>query len=103
MKKRSNRSQKTTAPKELQLCMKVAAVLCTEYSLIGHNLCYDRKEISAFTQGLARLGQIARDEEHLAELLDALHYEMGQELVPFSKWGTDLLKRVLKGGLPDVD
>jgi hypothetical protein len=103
MKKGKNRSKKSNAAKGLELCIKVVAVIIREYTEIARNLGYDWKEISAFAEAAARLGQIARDEEHLTELLDALDYEMIQELVPLDKRGTRFLKRVLRGSLPDID
>jgi hypothetical protein len=103
MGKGKNRSKKSNAAKGLELCIKVVAVIIREYTEIALNLGYDRKEISAFAEAATRLGQIARDEEHLAELLDALDYEMVEQKVPLNKRGTRLLKRVLRGLLPDVD
>jgi hypothetical protein len=100
---RKKGSNKSNAAKGLELCIKVAAVIIGEYTFIAHNLRYSRKEISAFAEAAARLGQIARDEKHLAEFLDALDYEMIQELVPLDKRGTQLLKRVLRGSLPEID
>ena len=85
------------------MCIKVVAVIIREYTEIALNLGYDRKEISAYAETAARLGQIAHDEKHLAELLDALDYKMVEQRVPLNKRGTRLLKRVLRGLLPDVD
>ena len=103
MKQSKKRSKKSNAAKGLELSVKVAAVIIGEYTEIAHNLGYNRKEISAFAEAASRLGQIARNEKHLAELLDALDYQMVQERVHLDKRGTGLLKRVLKGGVPDVD
>jgi hypothetical protein len=101
MKKRIKNSN---LPKELQLCIKVAAVIIGEHTLIAHDLRYSQKEISAFAEAVTRLGQISPDEKHLAELLEALDYEMAQVApVPLDKRGTQLLKRVLRGSLPDID
>jgi hypothetical protein len=100
---RKNSTNKSNAAKGLELCIKVVAVILTEYTEIARNLGYSRKEILAFAKAAARLGQIARGEKHLAELLVALDYEMIHDLVPLEKRGTQLLKRVLRGSLPDID
>jgi len=102
MKKGNNRNKKSNAAKGLELCIKVVAVIIREYTEIAMNLGYDWKEISAFAEAAARLGQIARDEEHLTELLDALDDELAQQEVPLNKRGTNLLKRALSGSLPEV-
>ena len=60
---------------------------------------YSRKEISAFAEAVARLGEKARNEKHLAELIEALDDEMAQQGVPLDKRGMQLLKRVLSGGV----
>ena len=85
MKKGKNRSKKTNAAKPLELCIKVVAVMCREFSEIGLNLDYDQTEISAYAEALARLGESARDEEHLTELLYALDEELAQQGVPLNK------------------
>ena len=102
MRKGKNRSKKSNAAKARELCIKVVAVIIREYTEIALNLDYDRKEISAFAEAAARLGQIARDGEHLAGLLDALDYEMIEQRVPLNKRGTNLLKLALSGPPPEV-
>jgi len=93
MKKGNNRNKKSSAAKELK-CIKVPAMLCSEYMWMAH---------ANYAEAAARLGQIAQDEKHLAELLDALDYEIGQRRVPLDERGSDLLKRFGRGPLPDVD
>ena len=102
MRKGKNRSKKSNAAEARELCIKVVAVIIWEYTEIAHNLGYDRKEISAFAEAAARLGQIARDEEHLTELLAAFDYEMIEQRIPLKKRGTNLLKLALSGPPPEV-
>lgn len=103
MKTRTKNSKKSNAPKARELCIKAVAVIIGEYTGIARNLDYNRKEISAFAEAVARLGEKARNEKHLAGLIDALDDEMVQQWVPLNKRGTQLLKRVVTGSLPDGD
>ena len=68
MRKGKNRSKKSNAAKGLEVCSKVVAVIIREYTEIALDLGYDWKEISAFAEAAARLGQIARDKEHLTSI-----------------------------------
>lgn len=102
MRKGKNSSKKSNAAEARELCIKVVAVIITEYTEVALSLGYDRKEISAFAEAAARLGQIARDEEHLTELLHALDYEMLEQRVPLNERGTNLLKRALSEPPPEV-
>jgi hypothetical protein len=103
MRKRKNGSKKSNAAKGLELCIKVVAVIIEDYTEIARVLGYDRKEIRAYAEAAARLGQIARSGKHLAELLYALDCELEDQRVPLDERGTGLLKRVSRGRLPDVD
>ena len=103
MKKNKKHSKKSNSAKELELCIKVAAAIISEYTAVDRSLDYDRKEILAFAEAAARLGRVARNDEHLAELIVGLDFEMVQETVHLDKRGTGLLKRVLKGRVPDAD
>ena len=96
MKQGKKRSKKSNVPKKLQLCINVAAVICSEYPDIGRHVSFDRTEILAFAEAVARMAQIARGEKHLGRLLYALDWERAEEGVPLKQWGTDLLKRVLE-------
>jgi hypothetical protein len=97
------RRKDSNAAKARELCIKAMAVIIGEYTEIAQNLGYNRKEISAFAEAVARLGEKARNEKHLAELIEALDNEMVQQSVPLNKRGTQLLKRVLKASLSDGD
>ena len=103
MKTRKNRSKRSNAVKARDLCIMAVAVMIEQYTIIAHNLRYDRKEILAFAQAVARLGEKARSEKHLAELIEVLDEEMMQQGVPLDKRGTQLLKRVVKASSPDGD
>lgn len=96
MRVRKNGSRKSSTAKALELCIKVVAVIIEEYTLVANDLGYNRKEILAFAEAVARLGEKARSEKHLAELIDRLDDEMLQQRVPRDQWGTQLLNRVVK-------
>lgn len=102
MARRNIRSNQSSSAKARDLCIKVVAFMIEEYTLVAKDLCYNRKEISAFAEAVARLGEKARSKKHLLELIDRLGDEMVQQGVPLDKWGTQLLKRV-KASSPDGD
>lgn len=101
MGKRTNK--KSNAVKARELCIMAVAVMIEQYTIIAHNLRYDRKEILAFAQAVARLGESARNAKHLALLIEALDEQMMQQGVPLDKRGTQLLKRVVRASLPEGD
>ena len=98
-----NRKKKFNASKARENCTKAVAVMIEDYTEIGLNLRYDPNEITAFAEGVARLSETARDQKHLAALIEGLDAQMVDERVPYDERGTQLLKRVLKGDLPDLD
>ena len=87
---RKNDNNKSNAATELQ----VSATLCSEFMWMAH---------AAYAQGAARLSRIAHDEKHMAELLDALDYQIDRRRLPPNVRGTGLLKRFGRGSLPDVE
>lgn len=103
MKQHKNRTKKSNASKARELCIKAVAVMIEDYTEITRNLRYDRKEITAFAEGVARLSETARNQKHLAALIEGLDEQMAEQRVPLDERGTQLLKRVLKGDLPDLD
>lgn len=98
-----NRNKQFYRAKARGLCIKAVAVIIREYTMIAADLRYNRKEISSFAEAVALLGEKDRSEKRLAELIEVLDDEMAQQRVPLNKRGTQLLKRVRNGSLPEGD
>lgn len=98
-----NRNKQFNRAKARELCIMAVAVMIEEYTLIAHSLCYNRKEISAFAEAVALLGEKARSQKHLAQLIETQNEQMTQQGLPLDKRGTQLRKRVRNGSLPEGD
>jgi len=76
---RKNSGKKSNVVKARERYIMALAVMIEEYTLIAHSLSYSRKEIWAFAQAVARLGESARNAKHLAEFIETLDDEMAQQ------------------------
>jgi len=86
--------QKRNSARELRVSMEADAMLCGEFLWKAHAI---------YAGAAVRLGRIAHNEQHLAELLDALDYRIACRRLPFNERGKGLLKRHGRGPLPRVD